>query len=139
MRHRSFTRGPLIGRNFPSVNTAAVPAQSPEGHQIVLGPLELRLDDREALVNGTRAALTVREFEVLVAMAYRPDRVITREDVYGRVWGGRMPHRDRAVDVHVKRIRSKLASVAPDWAFVHTHFGIGYRLAPEPVAPEGSE
>jgi len=43
-----------------------------------------------------------------------------------------MPHRDRAVDVHVKRIRSKLAAVAPAWMFVHTHFGIGYRLAPEP-------
>jgi DNA-binding response OmpR family regulator len=49
-----------------------------------------------------------------------------------------MPHRDRAVDVHVKRIRSKLASVAPDWAFVHTHFGIGYRLAPESIQPEAA-
>ena len=120
------------------MNTALLPSESPEGDQIVYGPLELRLVDREALVDGTRAALTVREFEVLVAMAAKPDRVITREDVYGRVWGGRMPHRDRAVDVHVKRIRSKLGSVAPDWAFVHTHFGIGYRLAPEPVQPEGA-
>jgi DNA-binding response OmpR family regulator len=120
------------------VDAAYLLTESPEDNQILLGPLELRLDDREALVNGTRAALTVREFEVLVAMAARPDRVITREDVYGRVWGGRMPHRDRAVDVHVKRIRSKLASVAPDWAFVHTHFGIGYRLAPESIQPEAA-
>ena len=118
------------------MNTAAVAAQSPENQQIILGPLEVRLDDREALVNGVRASLTVREFEVLVAMAFRPDRVITREDVYAQVWGGRMPHRDRAVDVHVKRIRSKLAAAAPEWTFVHTHFGIGYRLAPEPVSPE---
>jgi DNA-binding response OmpR family regulator len=118
---------------LPLVSSAEAVAQSPEGSELVLGPLELRLDDREALVAGVRAALTVREFEVLVAMAKKPDRVITREDVYGQVWGGRMPHRDRAVDVHVKRIRSKLAVAAPTWEFVHTHFGIGYRLAPQPL------
>ncbi len=114
------------------MGTADAPAASPaDGRRIELGPLELRLDDREALVAGNRAGLTVREFEVLVALAERPDRVVTRETVYERVWGGRMPHRDRAVDVHVRRIRNKLLSVAPGWAFVHTHFGIGYRLAPE--------
>ena len=115
------------------MNTAAA-LRTPnfEEDSIILGPLELRLGDREALVTGVRAALTVREFQVLAALAERPDRVVTREDVYARVWGGRMPHRDRAVDVHVKRIRTKLSQVAPAWMFVHTHFGIGYRLAPEP-------
>ena len=99
-----------------------------------MGPLELRLDDREALVGGVRAGLTIREFEVLAALAERPDRVVTREYVYERVWSGRMPHRDRAVDVHVKRLRSKLAASAPSWEFIHTHFGSGYRLQPERVA-----
>jgi len=98
---------------------------------IVLGPLELRLDDREALAAGVRASLTVREFQVLESLAERPDRVISRELIYARVWGGSMPHRDRAVDVHVRRLRAKLEQAAPSWKFIHTHFGIGYRLAPE--------
>ena len=101
-----------------------------------LGPLELRIDERTALVNGVRADMTVREFQVLHALAERPDRVLAREVIYDRVWGGRMPHRDRAVDVHVKRIRQKLTSVDPTWTFVHTHFGVGYRLAPEQLEPE---
>lgn len=112
---------------------ADAPASPPtDGRKLELGPLELRLDDREALIGGTRLGLTVREFEVLVALAERPDRVVTREAVYDRVWGGRMPSRDRAVDVHVRRIRNKLATVAPEWRLIHTHYGIGYRLAPEP-------
>ena len=91
----------------------------------------MRLNDREALVDGIRASLTVREFQVLEALAERPDRVITREAIYDRVWGGRMPNRDRAVDVHVRRLRAKLDRVSPEWTFIHTHFGIGYRLAPD--------
>lgn len=109
------------------------------GQAMLLGPLEIRLDDREAFVSGRRASLTVREFEVLVALAERPDRVVTREVVYDRVWGGRMPHRDRAVDVHVRRIRGKLEAASPGWIFIHTHFGIGYRLAPEAIVAAGSE
>lgn len=115
----------------------AVPPELVPDERISLGPLELRLDDREAFADGSRASLTVREFQVLEALAERPDRVVTREIVYDRVWGGRMPHRDRAVDVHIRRIRGKLATVAPEWEFIHTHFGIGYRLAPEPRVPTG--
>lgn len=103
-----------------------------------IGPLEIRLADREALVAGVRADLTVREFQVLQVLAERPDRVVTRDTIYGQVWGGRMPFRDRSVDVHVRRIRLKLASVAPDWRFLHTHFGVGYRLAPEPVVGDAA-
>jgi DNA-binding response OmpR family regulator len=42
-----------------------------------------------------------------------------------------MARRDRSVDVFVRKLRHKLAQAAPDWAFIHTHFGIGYRFSPE--------
>jgi DNA-binding response OmpR family regulator len=44
-----------------------------------------------------------------------------------------MPHRDRSVDVFVRKVRRKLALCAPDWEFIHTHFGIGYRFKPEQI------
>jgi DNA-binding response OmpR family regulator len=44
-----------------------------------------------------------------------------------------MPRRDRSVDVLVRRVRSKLEGVAPDWRYIHTHFGIGYRFTPERI------
>ena len=43
-----------------------------------------------------------------------------------------MPYRDRAVDVFVRKVRQKLDEAAPEWTFIHTHFGIGYRFSPEP-------
>lgn len=104
------------------------------------GNLELRPDEMQALVAGMRVGLTVREFQVLAVLAGREDRVMRRPEIYRQVWGGEMKHRDRAVDVFVRKVRTKLAAVAPSWAYIHTHFGIGYRFAPELVvsAPEST-
>jgi DNA-binding winged helix-turn-helix (wHTH) protein len=44
-----------------------------------------------------------------------------------------MAHGDRSVDVFVRKLRQKLERVSPDWRYIHTHFGIGYRFAPEHV------
>ncbi len=98
------------------------------------GNLELRPDEMQALVAGARVGLTVREFQVLAALAAREDRVMRRAEIYRQVWGGEMKHRDRAVDVFVRKVRTKLAVTAPSWTYIHTHFGIGYRFAAEPVS-----
>jgi DNA-binding response OmpR family regulator len=102
--------------------------------------LELRTDEMQALVAGSRVGLTVREFQVLAVLAGRADRVVRRAEIYRQVWGGEMKHRDRAVDVFVRKVRTKLAAAAPGWTYIHTHFGIGYRFAPEPLpaAPESA-
>jgi DNA-binding winged helix-turn-helix (wHTH) protein len=47
-----------------------------------------------------------------------------------------MPHGDRSVDVFVRKLRSKLQRLSAGWRYIHTHFGIGYRLQPEPLIPE---
>jgi DNA-binding response OmpR family regulator len=93
--------------------------------------LELRPDEMQALVDGVRVGFTVREFQILAALAARQDRVVRRPEIYRQVWGGEMKHRDRAVDVFVRKVRTKLAAAAPSWVYIHTHFGIGYRFAPE--------
>jgi two-component system response regulator RegX3 len=56
-----------------------------------------------------------------------------REEIYQRVWGYAMVHGDRSVDVFVRKLRQKLEKVSPGWRYIHTHFGIGYRFAPEPA------
>jgi len=85
------------------------------------------------LVDGRRAMLTVREFQIFSGMAAQLDRVVSREEVYKQVWGSPMGRRDRSVDVLVRKLRGKLAAVSPDYRYIHTHFGVGYRLAPEPA------
>ncbi len=113
---------------------------------LVLGNLEIRPDEVQALADGRRVGLTVREFQVLLVLARREDRVVRRADIYGEVWGGEMKRRDRSVDVFVRKVRNKLAQAAPEWTYIHTHFGVGYRFAavaesvespPESAAPAG--
>jgi len=42
-----------------------------------------------------------------------------------------MAHGDRSVDVFVRKLRLKLETASPDWSYIHTHFGVGYRFQPE--------
>jgi DNA-binding response OmpR family regulator len=95
--------------------------------------LELRPAELQLLVDGKRANLTVREFELFSILADRLDGVVQRPEIYELMWGGPMPKRDRSVDVLVRKVRSKLLAVAPEWRYIHTHFAIGYRLTPERI------
>jgi DNA-binding response OmpR family regulator len=100
--------------------------------------VEVRPRELQVLIDGRRASLTVREFEIFYVLFERHDRVVLRAEAYELVWGARMPTRDRSVDVFVRKVRAKLAAVEPEWTFIHTHFGIGYRFSPEPIAPAAS-
>jgi DNA-binding response OmpR family regulator len=93
--------------------------------------LEIRPAERRVLADGRPVAVTVREFETLLVLAARRNRVVPRAELYALVWGGQMTYRDRSVDVFVRRVRKKLDAAAPGWEYIHTHFGIGYRFAPE--------
>ncbi len=65
------------------------------------------------LATGRPLMLSVREFELLVAMARRLGAIITREELYRTVWGGELRPGDRSVDVYVSKLRSKLEDGAP--------------------------
>ena len=104
---------------------------------VLAGELEVRADQFQAFVDGRSADLTRREFELIQLLAESEGQVLEREVIYERVWGYAMVHGDRSVDVFVRKLRQKLERISPGWRYIHTHFGIGYRFAPEPV--DGSE
>jgi DNA-binding response OmpR family regulator len=83
------------------------------------------------VVAGRPVELTSRELQLLLALAERRNRVVPRPELYAIVWGRRMAYRDRSVDVFVRKLRLKLQTAAPGWTYIHTHFGVGYRFAPE--------
>lgn len=112
--------------------SAGITAGDPVGGAPHIPVVEIRASERQVLVGGKRANLTMREFELFGVLAGCPDRVLTRDQIFDRVWGGRMTPRDRSVDVHVRKIRRKLAAISSDITYIHTHFGIGYRYAAEP-------
>src|SRR5215210_5088568 len=98
---------------------------------VAAGDLEVRADQYQAFAAGKSAELTRREFEVLQLLAGARGRVLQREEIYQAVWGYAMAHGDRSVDVFVRKVRQKLESVSPEWDYIHTHFGVGYRFEAE--------
>jgi two-component system alkaline phosphatase synthesis response regulator PhoP len=95
---------------------------------------ELRLDPRnvQAYVDGESANLTPTEFRLLYALALDQGRVLTRDELLQRVWGRRASHRDRTVDVFVRKLREKVDSRSSQHTFIQTRYGVGYKLDPAP-------
>jgi DNA-binding response OmpR family regulator len=107
------------------------------GGIIYAGELEIHPAEGLALATGQALTLSVREFELLVAMARRLGTIVTREELYSVVWGSELRAGDRSVDVYVSKLRTKLETAMPDRRFIHTHPGFGYRFQPQPVAGGG--
>ena len=103
------------------------------GGSVVAGEIAIRADRFQAFVAGASIDLTRREFELIELLASAEGRVLEREEIYQRVWGYAMARGDRSVDVFVRKLRQKLEKASPDWRYIHTHFGVGYRFAPEPA------
>ncbi|HEV8686640.1 MAG TPA: response regulator transcription factor [Gaiellaceae bacterium] len=102
---------------------------------------ELVVDPREvqAYVDGVSAALTPTEFRLLYALAQEHGRVVTREELMQRIWGRRQRHRDRTVDVFVRKLREKIDHRSPRHTFIHTRHGVGYKLQPLAKSEEAPE
>jgi DNA-binding response OmpR family regulator len=95
------------------------------------GPIEVRPGESLALAAGRVLNLSVREYGLLVALAGRAERIVSREDLYAAVWDAELRPGDRSVDVYVHKLRVKLETSLPGWRCIHTHVGFGYRLSPE--------
>jgi DNA-binding response OmpR family regulator len=109
-------------------------AESRQASQpVAVGEVEIRADQFQAFAGGRSVDLTRREFELIQLLADAEGQVLQREEIYERVWGYAMVHGDRSVDVFVRKLRQKLERASPEWRYIHTHFGIGYRFAAEPV------
>jgi DNA-binding response OmpR family regulator len=98
------------------------------------GELEIRLGEGLVLATGQPLTLSVREFELLAALAQRMGAIVTRDELYRAVWGSELRPGDRSVDVYVSKLRGKLEAAMPDRRFIHTHPGFGYRFQPQPAA-----
>jgi DNA-binding response OmpR family regulator len=101
------------------------------GEVLVAGELEIRPGDGLVLAAGRALTLSVREFNLLVALVRRTGRIVSRAELYRLVWGADLRDGDRSIDVYVHKLRVKLETALPAWRFIHTHVGFGYRFSPE--------
>ena len=97
-----------------------------ESNLISRGELTIDCDRYEVSVSGGKINLTYKEFKLLEYLASNPGRVFTREALLRSVWGYDYFGGTRTVDVHVRRLRSKIDS-APN-RFIETVWNVGYRF-----------
>ena len=96
------------------------------GELIKCGDLVINLAKCEVSVGGRLIALTFREYELLKFLASNRGRVFTREALLNKVWGYDYYGGDRTVDVHIRRLRSKIEDSSH--TFIETVRNIGYRF-----------
>ncbi|MEI7772725.1 MAG: winged helix-turn-helix domain-containing protein, partial [Chloroflexales bacterium] len=84
---------------------------------------------RRASFHGVALDLRPREFELLAFLARSPGQVFSRDALLRQVWGQDGYLDARTVDVHIRRLRAKLAAISPDDTPLQTEWGVGYRLA----------
>ena len=128
---KPFSMKELVARVKAAVRRGVRAQDAPRGDAIEIE--ELRIDPREvqAFVAGSSAELTPTEFKLLYTLALERGRVVTRDELLQRIWGRRQTHRDRTVDVFVRRLRDKIDKRAPDHTFIQTRYGVGYKLDPQ--------
>lgn len=100
---------------------------APEGSEtLTYGDLVLETGSRTSRVDGVDLPLTKTEYDVLAALARRPEQLVTRQQLLEQVWGAAWSG-GHLVDVHVANLRRKLRTVGGD-VEVLTVRGLGYRL-----------
>ena len=93
---------------------------------IVKGDLRLDCDSRRLFIHDKEVNLTAKEFGLLELLVKNEDKVYSREDLLGLVWGKDYPGDVRTVDVHVRRLREKIEANPSEPKYVHTKWGVGY-------------
>ena len=94
--------------------------------QIRTAGITIDPDKYEVYVDGKLVSLTFKEYELLKFLASHPGRVFTRDTLLNQVWSQDYFGGDRTVDVHIRRLRSKIES--PEHVYIETVRNIGYRF-----------
>lgn len=87
----------------------------------------VNMKEYRVLINGEQVLMAPREMELFYYLAMNPKKVLTRQQLLDRIWGYDFHGDPRTVDVHIKRVRDKLAALHADWSVV-TIRGVGYRF-----------
>lgn len=95
---------------------------------ITQGVLSMNLNDYSVKKNGKEIELTAKEFEILKLLLQNPKKVYTKEQIYSLVWNDAYLGDENAVNVHIRRLRTKIEDNPRDPQYIITVWGIGYKL-----------
>jgi len=115
----------LLARSIFSVRRSK--AKPLEDEQIIRGDLTINPSNYEVRINNNRINLRFKEYELLLLLASNPGRVYDRATLLNQIWGYDYFGGTRTVDVHIRRLRSKIEINAED-PYIETIWNVGYRF-----------
>jgi two-component system response regulator RegX3 len=128
---KPFSMRELISRVRAILRRArSVESGSSETETVESGPVRLDRASHEVHVRGVLVALPPKEFELLELFVSRPGRLLTRDFLISEIWGSDYFGDTKTLDVHVKRLRSKIESEPHTPVHLVTVRGLGYKFVP---------
>ena len=106
------------------------PEESGTGSTLQVGPVRMDVDRHVVTVDGQGVQLPLKEFELLELLLRNRGRVLTRAQLIDRVWGADYVGDTKTLDVHVKRLRSKVEPDPAEPRHLLTVRGLGYKFEP---------
>jgi len=92
-------------------------------NDIIIGELTINLEKRLVIKNDLEIILPKKEFDLLLLLASKPEKVFSREEIYKNIWGNYIIVGDRTLDVHIRKLRKKIGE-----EYIRTSKGIGYSV-----------
>jgi two-component system response regulator RegX3 len=120
----------LVARVRAVLRRNAAEVQETSLHTLTAGPVRMDVERHVVTVSGDPVALPLKEFELLELLLRNAGRVLTRGQLIDRVWGADYVGDTKTLDVHVKRLRSKIEPEPSNPRFIVTVRGLGYKFEP---------
>lgn len=127
---KPFSPGEVVARvkaQLRRVNQLSAPAEKPED-LLRFSELEIHLKAYEVKVRNRPVSCSAKEFEVLRFLALHPNQVLTREQIFGQVWGYNEYGDLNTVTVHIKKLREKIEEDPSNPLYIKTVWGVGYKF-----------
>ena len=124
---KPFETKEVIARIKAVLRRSNIASSEKENKIVKFDKLSVNLTNYELIVDGKKVDAPPKELELLYHLASNPDRVYTRDQLLDEVWGFDYYGDSRTVDVHIKRIREKLANVSDKWELA-TVWSVGYKF-----------
>lgn len=118
----------LVARIKAVLRRGAAEEEDSRESTLRVGRVAMNTDRHEVAIDGEKAAMPLREFELLELFMRNPDRVLTRAQIIDRIWGPDYIGDTKTLDVHVKRLRAKIEVEPSKPTMLQTVRGLGYKL-----------
>lgn len=128
---KPFSPAELMARieaNLRRTNAAGSPSES---KNLYAKDILLNQDSHHCVVRGESVKLTANQFKLLVFFMEHPNQVFSRDQLIDRVFGIDYDSYERAIDIHIRRLRMKIERDPSSPEYIQTVFGAGYKFSPE--------